>query len=229
MVAALLFPASLLLGSMAFPVLFWSACCMGTVWVALWLIRLWRTWPGAFPRPRQTSLLYWAAMLSIGICFAYFCWQNLLLAPESDGLSIWAWRASLLFRRGALTRELWPEAGDNARVLAYPPLVPLLEAFIGGLRGDSLSSHCKAAVCLFYGSLGLSLYAAGRSIAGATPAIMMTAAVLVLPGMVAGTNLTGFADLPMAALVAAIFASVLEMRTIPIGARPHSRGWWRVY
>jgi hypothetical protein len=219
MAAAILFPLSLVLGKATLITLFGLACCAGGVWTFLLIRHLVGSILYPARRPKVPPFLSTVALIFIAICVFFFFWQNLMYSPSSDGLRIWSWRAALLFRQGALTNATWPAYGTDSRLLSYPALVPLVESFLGYLRGDSLLAHVKVVFCLFYASLGLSLYSAASRVAGKQPALVLTAAILMLPGIISGTNWVGFADMPMAAVVAEVCASALERRTGPIGFR----------
>lgn len=206
LVAALFFPSSFLLGRNALAAVFSGLCAAGAFWILMQLRRVPRLARTArqWQRPNVVEI---AAVLAILTCALYFFAQTLANSFGSDGLHIWARRAIMLFHAGTLTTEPWPGAGYDLRILDYPPMIPLLEALSARFQGYFDFQNCKPIFCLFYCSLLVSLYSSARSLAGRTAALMMTAAIALLPGVTAEHDWIGFADLPMACVVAAIVAA----------------------
>ncbi len=129
-----------------------------------------------------------------------------------DGFQIWASKAQRLVVEGGLGREWY--AGDvyNRRLLTYPPLVPMLEGLLSLSRRGFDFDALKPIFLLFYAALLVSTYAAASSRLSRRAALLATLLVAVVPGLSTRSAAGGYADMPVAAIVAATVAASLRPR-----------------
>jgi len=130
-----------------------------------------------------------------------------------DGFQIWATKAFLLFKDGALRPEMWPGSvyeGRSGRTVSYPPLVPLFEALTARIEGRFEFLDLKPVFALFFASMLISVAKAARAIAASIPGrLALVAMVTSLPVFTIRPMLGGNADLAVAAAVAGLAAAGL--------------------
>jgi hypothetical protein len=203
-----------------------------------WLIALVAPWaiasllPGDLPRPRVpayfrarprlTAPLVPAALSAILVC-AFQVAFTLLQAVRVPLGSFDAW--SLWEYRG---RHFWLDAGINGAFLhdhaaifahpAYPPLLPLLIAWVYTWIGAADPALMKPLFPAFYATLLAAFGAALLCRRGARVALPATAALALVP-QVAGYAGTGLADVPLAAALTACAAALAQWQR---------QGRWRV-
>ncbi len=175
---------------------------------------------GERDRRRLASLALLAAIAAAAVAFAVLDLRQRLLW---DGFQIWSSKAHVLVVAGGLDRSWYPEDGYDRRLLAYPPLVPMMEALLARLRGGFDFDGMKPVFLLFYGSLLASTYGAARSRLSERAALVTTLVVALLPELSSGSAAGGYADMPQAAVVAATVAAAFrkeDARALPwmIGA-----------
>ncbi len=206
--AALLFPFSLVWPRQASNgILILLALCV----IHRFAGRKRREGTGAIPNPRAPLQPAEIALLAaVGLVAAAFAALNFRYSYLWDGFQIWASKAQLLYHHGGLTRQWFPGDGYDARLLAYPPLVPLYEALVAriGLRFDF--DAFKPVFLVFYASLLLSTYAAGRAALPRRLALSAVLLVTLLPAISTHTSAGGYADMPFGAFVAGAVAAALR-------------------
>ena len=151
------------------------------------------------------ALALFSIAAASGIAFLVLNWRYVYLW---DGFQIWASKAQVLFYSGDLAPDLIPGDYFNSK-LAYPPLVPMFEALLSMLRGGFDFDALKPPFALFYLAMAIGTYHAARPSAGRTGALAATALLCLLPAVSTGTAAGGYADLSLAAYVAAVAAAFL--------------------
>ena len=212
LLAALLFPLSLILPGHALgaELTLMGACLLRAIWV-----RRARRRGSAASRPNHRSardpvvLAIFAGVAAVALVFAVL---NFRFQSHWDGFQIWASKAQRLFHSGGLTRDWY--AGDiyDRRVLGYPPLVPLIEGLLSVLRGGFDFERLKPVFLLFYLSLLVGTYSAARALVSARLSAFATLLVALLPPLSTGFSAGGYADMPLAAVVAAVTGACLSRR-----------------
>lgn len=215
--AALFFPLSLLAPRRALDLtLFFMGGC------AAW--RIWRRARGGAARTPAAAtsvardplpllpltLAAMAALSFIALDFRY----NLLW----DGFAAWASKGQRLFVDGGLSRSWYPGEAWDARYLAYPPLVPLFEALVGRVRGRFDFDGLKPIFVVFHLSLATSVFFAVRARASSRLAAWATAIVLLIPELSTSWAAGAYADMPQAAVAAAVVAGAMRRdgRALPL-------------
>ena len=132
----------------------------------------------------------------------------------TDGFGIWASKARVLAVEGRLDpADAMPQR--LGRVVNYPPLVPLTEALIGRQGRELDFPAAKLAFPAFFLSLLVGTWGLARRALGSDEAAGWTVAIVaLLPAVSTDWNAGGFADLPMAAAVAAMAGAWLHAREI---------------
>ncbi len=222
--AAALFPLTLLLGRRA---LLAEAAVLGAALVLRTAARIrsgdrggpgerrappaQRTAPPETPPASADPLGRWL-LGAVGLVIAAFAALNFRYTYVWDGLLIWATKAQFLSHAGGLTREWYPGDVYDLRHLAYPLLVPLCESLIGVLRGGFHFDVTKPVFFLFYLSLLAGTHSAARASSSARAAALATLLVALVPALVSGPAAGAYADMPQAAVVAAVTAAALNPR-----------------
>lgn len=136
-----------------------------------------------------------------------------------DGFQIWATKAMVLVHEGGLRRELW-EGGERSyrigRVVAYPQLVPTFEGLLSVARGSFGFGAVKPIFIVFFTSLLVSTYRASGGLTSSPTRLAAPMLVALLPMISTGTAAGGYADMPLAAYLAAVIAALVadqEVRT----------------
>ena len=194
-----------------------------------WLIALVAPWavasllPGELPRPRLPERLSLrprvspavslAALLAILVCAfqtAFALLQAVRVPLGSfDAWSLWEYKG----------RHFWLDAGINGSFLhdhaaifahpAYPPLLPLLIAWVYTWLGAADPALMKPLFPAFYATLLLAFGAALLQRRGARVALPATAVLALVP-QIAGYAGTGLADVPLAAALVASAAALAQ-------------------
>jgi asparagine N-glycosylation enzyme membrane subunit Stt3 len=149
------------------------------------------------------------------LAFVAFALLNAYQGYSWDGFQIWATKAQVLFQEGSLGRKRWRETEDLGRLAAYPPLVPLFEALLALLRGGFEFDRVRAVFVPFFLALLVATYNAARRIASKRVALAATALFAFLPAISGRHNAGGYADMPMAAYLAACLAALLAQERAP--------------
>lgn len=219
--SALLFPFSLLLGPLALPALFAILATAGLGGLAAMRpseglsaakggVRLDRLVAWLRESPVEALLAAW-----IAASVAAFALANGRYHLLWDGLFIWATKAMLLFDSGCLTPDLWAGPGFEGRVgrvVAYPHFVPLLQALVATVRGAFDFDAGKPVFSLFYASLLVGTWGAGRALGGRRAALVATALVAALPPLSTSWAAGGYADMPQAAAAVGLAGALLRGR-----------------
>lgn len=219
--AALLFVFSLLFGSLALPLLFGLLGAVGFAGLVMTRPAPGRDAPtrgsgsarlAAWVRrsPLEAALVAW-----VGGAAVVFALANGRYHLLWDGLFIWSTKAMLLFDSGGLTQDLWAGGGLEGRVgrvVAYPSLVPLLQACVATARGAFDFDAVKPVFLLFYASLLAGTWGAGRALGGRRAAAVATALVAALPPLSTSWAAGGYADMPQAAAAVALAGALLGGR-----------------
>jgi hypothetical protein len=143
-------------------------------------------------------------------CFAF---MNAHWSFSWDGFLIWATKAQVLYVQGDLSPEpqLWQDAAYLQRYATYPTLVPLSEALMSMTHRRFDFDRSKTVFFLFYVSMLLSTYRAGRILS--TPRLGLLGAALTawIPQLSATVeSFGGYADIPQACFAVAVAASLLD-------------------
>lgn len=157
----------------------------------------------------------WLALITAS-ALAFFI-LNLSASLAWDGFQIWATKAQSLYLGGALGPEPVPETKYLGRVVNYPPLIPLYEALLTafnfGLKGNFDFEAVKPVFPIFYLSLLISTYRAARVILPRVWSLGAVTLLAALPGIsFKFENIGGYADMPLAAVVAAATAAGLRLK-----------------
>lgn len=203
--AALLFPLSLVAGRRALDLTLglMGLCAATTVWRRL---RRREASAGGSEVARAAWLPLAIAALAAA-AFAVLDWRYNLLW---DGFAAWASKAQRLFVEGGLTRTWYPGDSYDSRYVSYPPLVPLYEALVSRLHGRFDFGGLKPVFLVFYVSMAGSVYAAVRARASARLAAWAVALVLFVPALSTRWAAGAYADMPQAAVVAAVVAAAMR-------------------
>ncbi len=173
------------------------------------------------PHGSRWATLYLAVIV---LAFMQFAVQDLRWSYLWDGYQIWATKAEILNHNGALSREfLDPHEAGVQRVLDYPSDIPLYDALVSRLRGSFELNALKPVFILFYGSLLVSTFHAARMLVPRTVAMAATALLSSVPYVSTHFSVGGYADMPQAALMAAVLAAIFERsmrRETPASAVP---------
>jgi hypothetical protein len=213
--AALLFPLSLLAPHGALDVelglLLVSICAVA------W--RRYRSSREAGPEPGDGSadleaaaddgvaILLLAAIATLALFFAAL---NLWSGHTWDSVQVWGTKAQLLFVEGGLPRQWFPEEAYDSRLLAYPPMISLVEAAFSRLRGSFDFDSLKLIFPYFYLSMLVGTYAAARTQCSRRWSLGCVLLVALLPELTTGAAAGGYVDMPLAAFVAAMVAACLR-------------------
>lgn len=209
--AALLFPFSLVLGPFALLALATGVAATGVPGLVVACLRPSVGGPAqAAGRPGTLEVLLgaWIALAFVAFSVANFRYHLLW-----DGLHIWATKAMLLVDDGCLSPVLWGGGGLEGRVgrvAAYPPFVPLLEAFVATVRGSFDFDAVKPVFILFYASLLVGTWSAGQSLGGRRAGLLAAALVAALPPLSTRWAAGGYADMPQAAALVALAGALLR-------------------
>jgi len=149
-------------------------------------------------------------VLAMALCVlgaAGFVWLNRHFGYVTDGFTIYVSRAlSIHFDGGLLPTTRAP--AFFSRFADYPPLVSLTEALLAGPGNPFNFSAAKIVFPVFFVSLLVGTYAlARRLLVSPRRAAWAPAIVALIPAVSTDWNVGGFADLPMAAAVAATVAA----------------------
>ncbi len=213
--AAVLFPLSLLAPRRALDVLAFSLLGAATV-IPIRVVRARRERTADSAKARSAARGRWDVVIPafIVVAVGIFWILDLRTAFAWDGFQIWATKAFLLFKDGALRPEMWPGSvyeGRSGRTVSYPPLVPLFEALTARIGGRFEFLDLKPVFALFFASLLISAAKAAREIAASIPGrLALVAMIASLPVFTIRPMIGGNADLPLAAVVAALAAAWLE-------------------
>jgi hypothetical protein len=213
--AAVLFPLSVLVPRGALDVVAF-AILLATAVIPIRVVRALRARSAGSRRRRveaRGDFRKIAIPAFIVLAVGLFGILNLRTAFAWDGFQIWATKAFLLFKDGALRPELWPGSvyeGRSGRTVSYPPLVPLFEALTARIRGHFEFLDLKPVFVVFFASLLISAAKAARAVVVSIPGRLATVAVIAsLPVFTSRPMIGGNADLPVAAVVAALSAAWL--------------------
>lgn len=176
--------------------------------VAVCLIPLWFAWrqgklvrlrlpiePIPFPR-----LLLFAAPV-IPICF--LTWLSLYRDLAWDGLFNWESKARVAFLNGGALPLDYYTSGYPFFHNRYPPLLPLLEAWIYGFLGHIDQSMIKLIGPYFFvAAILLLISVVNRESKARWTALLVILPFLLVPGVVTGEGAatTGYADFPLSAI-----------------------------
>jgi hypothetical protein len=136
----------------------------------------------------------------------------------------WAYKGKILLAEGGIHGPTFQEPDRPHLHRRYPLLLPALEAHLARLAGGFHQERIvKALFPLFFVGFLLVTHAALRSRLAALPALLLTALLAALPPLHHATRIqggpvhTGFADLPLAAWLAAATLVLLPLLPRPRG------------
>ena len=208
--STMLFPLTLLFPHRA---LMATLVCMGAA-AAYWLTGL-RAGSGtelsAAPLPAR-DVYERAAIAVIVIFVVVFGVINACFPLAWDGLQIWATKGLVLLHQGALTPELWPPSPntDISRAVKYPPMVPLWTALLALVRGEFSWAGTKALFLPFYVSMLISIFDLSQRLLSRRLAFAAVLVSALIPVEFDVTTAGGYADMPLAAVLAAALAAMLR-------------------
>ena len=172
------------------------------------------------PRRREpfdpVALALFALLAAVVAIFVYL---DLRYAFLWDGFQIWASRAQLIFSAGGLEPSWYTGDFYEKRVLEYPPLIPLYESLLCFVRGRFDFDFVKPVFLCFYPSMLVSTYAATRTLASRRWSLTAALLLALLPMISTGSAAGGYADMPQAAVVAAVVSAGLR------GKSSSAKGW----
>jgi hypothetical protein len=176
------------------------------------ILAAWRRRRGKEPpraRPVRTPAALAPLLLAVlaGIAFAALDLRYNLLW---DGFAIWTSKAQRLFVQGGLERGWYAGETYDTRLAAYPGLVPLYEALVARLLGRFDFDAFKPIFVIFQVSMAVSVFTAVRARASARLASWAAVLVLFVPALSTRWAAGAYADLPLAAVVAAATAEGLR-------------------
>ena len=123
----------------------------------------------------------------------------------------WTYKAKILLHEGGITGPSFQDRDRPHLHRRYPLALPALEAQLARLAGGfSQERAVKGLFPVFFLGLLLTVHAALRQRLGPGPAALLTSLLAALPPLHLATRIqggpihTGFADLPLAALAAAL-------------------------
>ncbi len=148
-----------------------------------------------------------------------FCALDFRYGYLWDGFQVWATKGALLYFRGTPGREWLPGEVYDARILRYPLMVPMWEALLARVRGGFDFDALKPVFVPFFISMLISTCGAARAVVGRRSALVATLLLAATPALSTGTNAGGYADMPLAACVAAVVAAALRRKATPGGWR----------
>jgi len=205
--AAILFPLSILAPHSALRcILYGMAIAVAVAAVRRIRRRADRSRTGGLSRDPAALLLLLLAAAG-GLAFAGLDLRYNLLW---DGFAIWASKAQRLYVEGALAPTWYTGVTYDARYVSYPPAVPLCEALVGALRGRFDFEGFKPLFLIFYASMVVSTYSAVRAAASDRLAAAAAAMVVFVPALSTRWAAGAYADMPLAAVVAAVAAAALR-------------------
>lgn len=177
--------------------------------------------PGRSAEPGAIAIdvIALSLLTAIVLLALFFGALNLWHGHEWDSVQVWGTRAKLLFVQGGLSRQWFPEDPYDSRLLSYPPLIPFLEALFSRVRGSFDFDALKPIFLPFYVSMLLSTYAAARTLCSRRWSLATVLLLALLPELTTGLAAGGYADMPLAAFVAAVVAAGLRADRTPAGWR----------
>lgn len=160
------------------------------------------------------AILLLGAIVAIALFFGVL---NLRAGMEWDSVQVWAAKAQLLFEKGGLPREWFPEESYDYRLLAYPPCISLMEAMFARLQGHFDYDRLKPLFVCLYLSMLLGTYATARCLCSRRWALAAVLLVALLPQLTTDSA-AGLVDMPLAAFVAAVASASLREDSRRFGA-----------
>lgn len=164
------------------------------------------------PAPSRPPLRPAELGLTLAILAVAAAWAILDLTRlyHWDGFQIWASKAQRLYFEGGLDRRWYAGETYDLRLLAYPPMVPAAEALLALLSGRFAFETLKPVFLPFYAAMLVSVYAAARTRLARVYSLSATLLVALLPGLSTVYAAGGYADMPQAAVVAAVAAAAFR-------------------
>lgn len=140
--------------------------------------------------------------LVIALCLTIiFCRTLLLPMHLSDDRAQWGLKAKMIHQEQTVSLEALFEPDRLQIHLAYPFLIPLLEAGFFSTMGEVNDRLVKLPFAVYFMCLLLLFYAAQKDFASHRHALLFTAMLAVLPSFiqdVLGNPSSGYADVPLA-------------------------------
>jgi len=181
------------------------------------------------PDLRDPVSLLLAALVACGV--ALFLFLDYRFGFMFDGFQIWAVKAKLLYVRGDLSPLPFTFAHDHLpRVLRwYPPLVPMYGALVSRAAAPFRAEEfrfelIKPVFGVFFLSLVCSTYFCALRLGSRRAALLAAALVSFVPVLIS-YGAGGYADMPLAAYVAAIACSAASARD---RSSPNSPLYWLI-
>jgi hypothetical protein len=181
---------------------------------ALWPARPWLR-RGGSEAPGGTWASRFLPYLATGL-MAILCVAGMVRAMGEpmhhwDERFQWTYKAKILLHEGGITGPSFQERNRPHLHRRYPLALPALEAQMARLAGGfSQERAVKGLFPVFFIGLLLTVHAALRQRLRAGPAALLTSLLAALPPLHLATRIqggpihTGFADLPLAAMAAAL-------------------------
>jgi hypothetical protein len=99
------------------------------------------------------------------------------------------------------------------RIVGYPPAVPLFEALVGSFHRTFPMEAVKAVFTVFAVSLAVGTFHLVAGLTDRRTAAIAAGLTCLLPGLTMGSATGGYADMPLAAVVAAAAAASFRTRS----------------
>lgn len=182
---------------------------------ALWPARRWFRRGESRPSRGQTGASRLVPYLVAGLIAILFAAGMMRAMGEPmhhwDERFQWAYKAKILLHEGGINGPSFQDLDRPHLHRRYPLALPALEAQLARLAGGfSQERAVKGLFPVFFLGLVLTVHGALRQRLGSGPAALLTALLAALPPLHLATRIqggpihTGFADLPLAALAAAL-------------------------
>ncbi|HET7451183.1 MAG TPA: hypothetical protein VFL12_00445 [Thermoanaerobaculia bacterium] len=140
-----------------------------------------------------------------------FVWSNAHTAYGWDGFQIWMTKAEIFFHTGSLALAV-PTPGYMGRIAGYPPAVPVAEAVLASFHRSFPFAEVKAVFPIFALSALVGTFRLVEILTDARTAAAATGLTAFLPGLMMGSALGGYADLPLASVAVAAAGGLLETK-----------------
>jgi hypothetical protein len=149
---------------------------------------------------------------------ALFALANARSSYGWDGFQIWMTKAQEFYWTGNF-RLAVPTPGYMERIVGYPPAVPLFEALVGSFYRIFPMGAVKAIFTVFAVSLAVGTFHLVAGLTDRRTAALAAGLICLLPGLTMGSATGGYADMPLAAVVAAAAAASLRTRSTALSWR----------
>jgi len=138
-----------------------------------------------------------------------FAVANARSAFAWDGFQIWMTKAQEFYKTGTLRLNV-PTPEYMLRIVSYPPAVAVDEALVATFYRAFPFDAVKAVFTVFAVSIVIGTFHLVETVSDRRTAVIAAGLTAVLPGLMMRTAIGGYADMPLAAVVAAAAAASLR-------------------